>query len=318
MTREPIFLEPVFKERIWGGTKLRDLFGYDIPSDHTGECWAVSAHPNGQSTVANGACKGMPLGKLWAEHKELFGTAAERSEVFPLLTKVLDASQDLSVQVHPDDEYARAHENGELGKTECWYVLAAEPGAEIIYGHTAKSRKELEAMIREGRWNELLSRVQVKPGDFFYVPSGTIHALGAGIVVLETQQSSDTTYRVYDYDRTDAEGNKRELHLEQAIRVTTVPHVDAETSYKVEQAGDAAITTYVSNDFFTVQKLVLDGSLTVESRETFRICSVIAGSGSLHVGGQEYALGMGQHFIIPADSGSLRFAGRMELIVSWL
>jgi len=318
MIREPIFLEPVFKERIWGGTKLRDLFGYNIPSPNTGECWAVSAHPNGQSTVINGTYKGTPLDKLWAEHKGLFGTAAKRSEVFPLLTKVLDASQDLSVQVHPDDEYARIHENGELGKTECWYVLDAEPGAEIIYGHTAKSRDELEAMIREGRWNELLSRVQVKPGDFFYVPSGTIHALGAGIVVLETQQSSDTTYRVYDYDRTDADGNKRELHLEQAIRVTTVPHVDAETSYIVEQADDATITTYVSNDFFTVQKLKLGGFLTAEEKDTFRIYSVIAGSGRLSLNGQEYPLSLGQHFIIPAHSGSFRLDGHLELIVSWL
>jgi len=317
MTREPIFLEPVFKERLWGGTKLRDLFGYNIPTSNTGECWAVSAHPNGSSTVINGVYKGTPLDRLWAEHKELFGSAAERSDVFPLLTKVLDASQDLSVQVHPDDEYARKHENGELGKTECWYVLDAEPGAEIIYGHTAKSRDELEAMIRAGRWDELLSRVQVKPGDFFYVPSGTIHALGAGIVVLETQQSSDTTYRVYDYDRTDAEGNKRELHLEQAIRVTTVPHVDAETSYKAEQAGDATITTYVSNEFFTVQKLELGGSLTVDGSDTFRIYSVISGSGNVSMDGREYPLSLGQHFIIPAHSGSFLMKGNMELIVSW-
>lgn len=317
MLREPIFLEPVFKERIWGGTKLSKLFGYPIPSSTTGECWAVSAHPNGQSTVVNGMFKGTTLGELWAEHKELFGTAAESSDVFPLLTKVLDASQDLSVQVHPDDAYANKHENGELGKTECWYVLDAEPGAEIIYGHTAKSRDELEAMIREGRWEELLRRVQVKPGDFFYVPSGTIHALGSGIVVLETQQSSDTTYRVYDYDRTDADGNKRELHLEQAIQVTTVPHVDAETSYKVEQAEDTRITTYVANEFFTVQRAELDGSLTVEEADTFRIYSVIAGSGSLSLDGQAYPLSKGQHFIVPARSGSYRFEGNMELIVSW-
>lgn len=318
MLREAIFLEPVFKERIWGGTKLNRLFGYTIPSELTGECWAVSAHPNGQSIVKNGTFAGMPLGELWANHKELFGEAAARSEVFPLLTKILDASKDLSVQVHPDDAYAMENENGELGKTECWYILDAEPGAEIIYGHTAATREELSAMIADGRWDDLLCKVEVKPGDFFYVPSGTIHALGEGIVVLETQQSSDTTYRVYDYDRTDADGNKRELHLDRAIEVTTVPHARVESVYQISEEDDAKITTFVSNSFFTVQKLELTGAWQADGRPTFRIFSVIHGSGKLDMNGHSYEFHKGDHWIIPAHAGSFRLEGHAELIVSWL
>lgn len=221
---EPYFLKPVFHEKIWGGTKLHDDFGYDIPSDHTGECWAISAHPHGPATVENGPYAGMTLDQVWAQHRDVFGNA--KGDVFPLLTKILDASEDLSVQVHPDDAYAAEHEH-ELGKTECWYVIAAEPGATMIYGHHAKTREQLAEWINNGEWDKLLRRVPVKAGDFLYVPSGTIHAVGKGIMVLETQQSSDTTYRLYDWDRVDkTTGKKRELHLQQSIDTTNVPHHD--------------------------------------------------------------------------------------------
>lgn len=139
MNREPLFLEPVFQERIWGGTRLAEQFGYRIPSERTGECWAISAHPNGQTTVKNGPFQGKMLGELWDEHRELFGHFP--SDRFPLLTKILDANDDLSVQVHPDDEYARTYENGELGKTECWYVIDCEEDAEIVFGHHARTKK---------------------------------------------------------------------------------------------------------------------------------------------------------------------------------
>ena len=197
MSLQPLFFEPVFKERIWGGEQLKS-FGYELPSTQTGECWAFAAHSNGQSIVKNGEYKGLSLGELWEDQRQLFGNIA--GDRFPLLTKILDAAQDLSVQVHPDDEYGLKHE-GDLGKTECWYIIDCEEGAQIIYGHTAQTREDLATMIHEGKWDELLTKVPVKPGDFFFVPSGTVHAIGAGIVILETQQNSDTTYRVYDYDR---------------------------------------------------------------------------------------------------------------------
>ncbi|MEC2344135.1 mannose-6-phosphate isomerase, class I [Paenibacillus barengoltzii] len=311
---EPIFLQPIFQERIWGGTKLRDLFGYDIPNDHTGECWAVSAHPNGQSVVKNGPYQGMKLGDLWTSHPELFRSS---SKVFPLLTKILDASDDLSVQVHPDDEYAGKYENGELGKTECWYIVDAEPGAVIIYGHEAKTKEELVSMIENGEWDRFLTKVPVKPGDFFYVPSGTLHALGKGIVVLETQQSSDTTYRVYDYDRRDKDGNTRELHLEKAIDVTTVPQAYEPISYVTTQRGGLTVTSFVSNSFFTVEKWNVSGEETeVAANQKYTIFSVLAGNGKLTAGGQSYDLAKGEHFILPAGFGPYRLSGELEMIMS--
>ncbi len=157
--QEPMFLKPVFQEKIWGGSRLRSVFGFDIPNDKIGEDWAISAHPHGVSVVENGEFKGKRLDELWSEHKELFGHPSE--PVFPLLIKILDAEDDLSVQVHPDDAYGMKHE-GELGKTECWYIIDAEPGAEIIYGHHAKTREELAEMIKDGRWDDLLKKVPVK------------------------------------------------------------------------------------------------------------------------------------------------------------
>jgi len=310
---EPIFLQSVFQERIWGGQKLKQLFGYDIPYEHTGEYWAVSAHPNGQSIVKSGPYQGMLLGELWNSHPELFNSS---STVFPLLTKLLDASDDLSVQVHPNDAYAGAHENGELGKTECWYIVAAEPGACIIYGHEAKTKHELESMIAAGNWDSLLTKVPVKAGDFFYVPSGTIHALGKGIVVLETQQSSDTTYRVYDYDRRDKDGNTRELHLEKAIDVTTVPQAYQAVSYDTKEIENGVITTFVSNSFFTVEKWNVDGKASFPEAKQYTICSVIDGNGELSINGQSYPLVKGNHFILPISSGGFQLNGKLELIIS--
>lgn len=156
---EPLFFKPVFKERIWGGTALRS-FGYDIPSEITGECWAFSAHPHGQSIVKNGSLAGKNLEELWENHHELFGNI--EGDRFPLLTKILDANQDLSVQVHPNDDYAKVHENGELGKTECWYIIDCQEGAEIIFGHHANTKDELTTMIAENKWDELLNKVPVK------------------------------------------------------------------------------------------------------------------------------------------------------------
>lgn len=311
---EPIFLNPVFQERIWGGTKLKTLFGYDIPSSKTGECWAVSAHPNGQSTVRDGQFAGLKLGELWAEHQELFHS---NSKVFPLLTKLLDASDDLSVQVHPDDAYAGEHENGELGKTECWYIVDAEPGAEIVYGHEATSKEQLVSWVNEGKWDELLTKITVKPGDFFYVPSGTIHALGKGIVVLETQQSSDTTYRVYDYDRKDSQGNTRELHLEKAIDVTTIPQRYVPTEHETTRQGETEITTFVSNHFFTVQKWEVKGPSAFNPSEKYQIFSVLNGQGELKANGTTYPAAKGDHFILPVGFGPYELQGNLQLIVSW-
>ena len=311
---QPLFLEPVFKERIWGGTELRKEFGYDIPTDHTGECWAISAHPNGPSVIANGPFAGVTLDKLWDEHPEVFGHPKE--EVFPLLTKILDANMDLSVQVHPDDSYAKVHENGELGKTECWYIIDCKEDADMIFGHNAKTKEELVQQMNEGNWEELLRRVKIKPGDFFFVPSGTIHALCEGTLVLETQQSSDTTYRVYDYGRRDADGNLRDLHLEKAIDVTTVPHEGYVTVPKTESNGDTTVTTYVESDFFSVYKWDVNGTTTFHFNDDYLLVSVIKGEGKLIHQGENYSLHKGSHFIIPVGFGEFELTGDCQLIVS--
>ncbi|ULT56690.1 mannose-6-phosphate isomerase, class I [Neobacillus drentensis] len=311
---QPLFLKPVFKERIWGGTTLQQEYGYNIPSENTGECWAISAHPNGLSVIENGPYTGITLDILWREHPELFGNPKE--QVFPLLTKILDANMDLSVQVHPDDAYARVNENGELGKTECWYIIDCKEDADMIFGHNAKTREELVDQITEGKWNELLRRVKIKPGDFFYVPSGTIHALCEGTLVLETQQSSDTTYRVYDYDRRDSAGNLRELHLERAIDVTTVPHQDGEAVQRVEEQENVKITTLVESEFFSVYKWEVQGSALFSFDDHYLLLSVINGEGALLHNGEEYRLKKGTHLIVPVGIGEFEISGQCEIILS--
>lgn len=312
--KQPIFLTPTFQERIWGGTKLATEFNYEIPSDLTGECWAVSGHQNGQSVVTDGPYKGYKLGELYQEKKELFGN--HPSEVFPLLTKILDANQDLSIQVHPNDEYANKNENGELGKTECWYVIDCEEGAEIIFGHTAETREEFVARVDKGEWDELLTRISVKPGDFFYVPSGTIHALCAGVLILETQQSSDTTYRVYDYDRQDQAGNTRELHIEKSIDVSTIPHENTSVTPVVDKHEGATVTTYVKAEYFTVYKWDISGSYASVQTQPFIIASVIDGKGQLETSEGTFKLQKGDHFILPCELGNYTIHGDISIIAS--
>ncbi|WP_409293044.1 mannose-6-phosphate isomerase, class I [Peribacillus sp. SCS-37] len=311
---QPLFLKPVFQERIWGGTALRDKFGYSIPSEKTGECWAISAHPNGPSFVENGPHAGMSLNGLWKAEPGLFGNPTK--EVFPLLTKILDAAMDLSVQVHPDDTYAAQHEKGELGKTECWYIVDCKEDADMIFGHTASTREELEKKIEEGKWDELLRRVKIKPGDFFYVPSGTIHALLEGTLVLEIQQSSDTTYRVFDYNRRDDKGNLRELHLDKAIDVTTIPHEDCRNTNQSESVPGAEITSFIQSEFFSVSEWDVKGKASLSYPETYLLASVIEGSGTLGADGEVYKLNKGQHFIVPIGIKELTIEGDCRLIVS--
>ncbi|MDF2699685.1 MAG: mannose-6-phosphate isomerase, type 1 [Haloplasmataceae bacterium] len=306
-----LFLEPIFQSRIWGGTKLRDSFNYNIPNDLTGECWAISAHKNGDCTIINGPLEGKKLSVVYRDNRELFNDC--ESATFPLLTKILDANDDLSIQVHPDDEYAMKNEN-DLGKTECWYILDCQENAEIVFGHHAKTKEELVKLIANNEWDQLLKRVKVEPGDFFYVPSGTIHALCKGLLVLETQQSSDTTYRVYDYNRKDASGNTRQLHVNQAIEVTNVPHVDYLYNREVVKFDHAMITTYVKSDFFTVEKWQVEGSLNTKYNHKFLLVSVLKGEG--HFLGEP--IKKGDHFIVTSINDKIHCQGNFELMVSYL
>ncbi|HEY4554676.1 MAG TPA: mannose-6-phosphate isomerase, class I [Bacillaceae bacterium] len=314
--REPIFLEPVFQERIWGGEKLKTQFNFEIPSSQTGEAWVISAHPNGPSVIQNGELAGKTLADAWELYGEIFKKKGASEGNYPLLVKILDAAEDLSVQVHPDDHFAQAEEGVPFGKTECWYVISAEENAEIVLGHHASSRNEFREMIEKGEWNKLLRRVKVKPGDFVYVPSGTIHAIGKGIVILETQQSSDITYRVYDYDRTDQAGNKRDLHLERSIQVAAVPHQDAVTEEKQTFYGDLAEKQLVKEKYFTVYHWKLTGKAVRKLKADFLQVSVISGEATLTMNGKSHALGKGSNFILPNGIGEFTLEGNAEFIVS--
>lgn len=313
--KEPVFLQPVFQERIWGGNKLQQLFDYDIPNHMTGEAWVISAHEKGPSIVKNGALRGKTLSEIWRGYPALFGfTTAEND--FPLLIKILDANDNLSVQVHPDDRYAKELAGENCGKTECWYIIDCEEDAEIIIGHKAHSREEFEDMVNNGDWQNLLHSVKVKKGDFVYVPSGTLHAIGKGIVILETQQSSDLTYRVYDYDRTDAEGKKRELHLKEAITVTTYPHKEAMQEPIKEDRENLISTRLIEEEYFTVYHWHIHGRTETPLATGFLMVSVISGEGLIRTEESESRIKKGDNFIVPVTIGDYFIEGYLELIVS--
>lgn len=311
MQERPIlFLKPVFKQMLWGGSKLSTEFGYQIPGDDTGECWAISAHPNGDCEVREGIYEGKTLSELWQEHRELFGDLD--LDRFPLLTKIIDARDDLSIQVHPNDAYAGEHENGSLGKTECWYVLDCPEDAALVVGHNASTREELQKMVEQGRWGELIREIPVKKGDFIQINPGTVHAIKGGLMILETQQNSDITYRVYDYDRL-TDGKPRQLHVKQSIDVITVPAPSAKDSVRfVDDLPKNVMNELISCDYYTVWKLDVTKPVVVEQKYPFLSMSVIEGEGI--VNGQ--MIRKGDHFILPAGIGEVTLQGDMKIIAS--
>lgn len=306
MNKELLFFEPVFKTLVWGGNRMRDVYGYDIPSENTGECWAISAHPNGDCVCISQPFKGMTLSKIWNTYPEVFGNFG--GDRFPLLLKVIDAASDLSIQVHPDDHYARLHENGSLGKTECWYILECDENAKLVIGHNARSREELISMIDEGRFCELIREVPIKKGDFIQIDPGTVHAIKGGVMLLETQENSDVTYRLYDYDRL-FEGKKRELHLAQSKEVITIP---AKENAVVSTSSDRPFEVLIECDHYRVLKINVKERATLEDNASLRLVSCVEGEGSVN----GIPLKKGQHFIVPKDYGELLFRGRMTLISS--
>ena len=307
---EILFLAPVFKQMLWGGSQLRDKFGYEIPGDDTGECWAVSAHPNGDCTVKEGKYQGETLSGLWEKHPELFGGPG--TDRFPLLVKIIDAKDDLSIQVHPNDGYAKIHENGSLGKTECWYILDCPEDASLVIGHNAGSKEELEEMVHQGKWEELIRQVPVKKGDFIQIDPGTVHAIRGGLMILETQQNSDITYRVYDYGRLTG-GKPRQLHVEQSIDVITVPAPTPKDSVKPAAAlPKNVMNELISCDYYRVWKLDMDEPVSFGQEYPFLIMSVIEGEGSVNGKG----IKKGDHFILPSGFGQVELQGKMQLVAS--
>lgn len=215
---EILKLQPCGKDYLWGGTRLRDEYGKKIDLTPLAETWECSIHPDGSSMIANGEFKGQTLSSVLKQHPEYLGSKVKDGEL-PVLVKFIDAKQDLSVQVHPDDVYAREHE-GDNGKTEMWYVIDAEEGSSLIYGFKHKVTEEiLRKAVKTGTLERHLQKVEVHKGDTYFVPAGTVHGIGAGILIAEIQESSNVTYRVYDYDRVDKNGQKRELHFDRAVQV---------------------------------------------------------------------------------------------------
>jgi len=306
-----LFLEPVLKSMIWGGNKLETEFGFHIPNNHTGECWAISAHQNGDCTIKNGIYHGYTLSWLWENHKEEFGYA--EGDVFPLLIKIIDAKEDLSIQVHPDAEYARRNENWALGKTECWYVLDCEKDGEIIIGHNAKDKQELRDMVYSDQWDKLIKVQAIKKGDFFQIEPGTIHAIKKGTLILETQQNSDITYRLYDYGRLE-NGKPRELHIEKSIDVINCPHVNIEVGKKVKETEQYQIEELIHCDQYTVEKVILHGEQSFIQDKKFKNVTVISGSGTV----DSINVKKGDSFLLPFNYGTYQLRGNMELIISYI
>lgn len=286
----PLRFEPIFKERIWGGRKLADLFGKKLPAGKKiGESWEIVDRPDAQSVVSSGPLKGKTLHQLWTEYRsQIFGNLSD-SERFPLLIKILDAQQTLSLQVHPPAE--KASEFGGEPKTECWYVAAAEPGAELFVGFGKPTAPdEFKHHIEQGSVGDCLHSIEVKKGDAMFLPSGRFHAIGAGNVLIEVQQNSDTTYRVFDWNRLDDSGKPRQLHVEQALEC--IDYEDLAPKL-IEQKGEVVVRT----ELFEIEKWDLDSPRESVPKGKFAIVCCL--SGKLSCANVE--LVPGQFLLVPAS-----------------
>jgi len=307
----PIRFKPEFKERVWGGRAL-ERFGLALPEGVIGEGWMIGDHPNGTTRATGGELDGLGLDEIRERYgREFFGTRGYAGEGgrFPLLIKLLDCNDDLSVQVHPSDSYPGLPA-GELGKTEMWYVLDAAPGAKIIYGlKDGIGREELQAAIDEGRIMDSLQEVPVEAGDAFYIPAGTVHALCAGVLVAEIQQNSDTTYRLYDYNRPGLDGKLRELHIEDSLNVIAYSGAGA-TRIKTAGSKPGEWVELAKSPYFTVHKGIVDGEERLStSPESFVILVIADGTGTLGWADGSQEVKAGECFLLPANLGAYRLEG---------
>jgi len=317
----PLTFIPVLKDYLWGGRNLEKL-GRELPSGVTAESWEIAAHPDGTTPVASGHFAGRPLSEVQAElGLDLIGRknawAHERGK-FPLLVKLLDANQPLSVQVHPDDEYASQHEGNELGKTEMWVILHAEPGAKIILGvKKGTTAATLQQAISGGTLEPLLHHIPVKRGDHVCVPAGSLHAILGGVLIAEIQQNSNTTYRVYDWNRLDKKGRPRALHFEDSLAVINFEQVEPGLSPRKFLARRNGVTRYglCENRYFTVERVEMaSGSKFLGdcTGETFEIWGLLEGNMRLATGSGEYAFSPVRFVLLPAALGPFRLVSETE------
>lgn len=315
---EILSLYPTLKETIWGGRTLIDDYGFETDGDNAAEAWLLSCHKDGPSFVLNGEYKGKTLSEvIEAEGREVLGTNNRDIRDFPVLIKIIDARDKLSVQVHPDDDYAYKYEN-ENGKTEAWYVLKCDEGASLIYGvNHDMEREDFAAAIENGTLLDDVNVVPVKPGDVVFIPSGMLHAIGEGILLAEVQQSSNSTYRVFDYMRRDKNGNLRELHVKKAVDVMNLSVTDVNFSAEgsPEKTGDALKTYLTGCQYFKMTRVELDGAYTDTADETsFVSLLVLDGEGKITSADGEIALKKGSSIFIPAAKGEYTVSGKLEIL----
>ncbi len=314
----PMRLAPAFKDYLWGGERLKTEYGKKTDMSPLAESWELSCHKDGPSIIASGPDAGKTLPEYIAAHPACVGTR-HKGGVFPVLIKLIDAAKPLSVQVHPDDAYAQRVE-GEPGKTEMWYVVDAEPGAKLYYGFQhAVTREEAARRIADNTLTDVLNAVPVKKGDVFFIESGTLHAIGGGILIAEIQQNSNTTYRVFDYGRLGADGKPRALHVEKALDVARLapPTRPVGPQGQPETEGDCTSTLLASCEYFTTKRLDVAGSVTLTADAgSFHSLLCLAGSGAIIHNGQAAAFTKGGSFFLPAGLGEYTIAGRAELILT--
>lgn len=311
----PLTFNPILKDRIWGGTKIKELLNKEISSPTTGESWEIATVSGDVSIVKKGALQGKSLNELLQSYpQEILGTKvyAQYGNQFPLLFKFLDAHQDLSIQLHPNDELAKKRHNS-FGKTEMWYVMQADTEAEIIVGFKQKSSPEEYLQHLESKTlTSILQKIKVKQGDVFFLETGTIHAIGAGIVIAEIQQTSDITYRVYDWDRVDANGKARELHIDLALEAINYNKVQAQKEYSKNTNTANQIVTC---PYFTTNYIPLDGNMKfLGDKTTFKVIMCTDGEFDLGYDTHKETFKKGDTVLLPAILNEYNLTGKASLL----
>lgn len=316
---QPLRLHPCYKEYLWGGKKLKTSFGKTDAPEVTAESWELASHRDGASVVAEGELRGKTLAELGELDRAAFWGSDCAGEDFPILVKLIDAAKDLSVQVHPSDETALA-EKGEQGKAEMWYIVDCEPGAALYLGFSQQiTQEELRRCATDGTICQVLNRVPVQRGDVFFILPGTVHAIGAGIVIAEIQQNSNTTFRIFDYHRKGADGKPRPLHLERAAEVAScAPLLPEECRANGEVAfPEFTLTEMFSCRYFRAYRL--DVTQEVEMKcdgRSFQHLLCVEGEGEIHCGGEAYSLRRGDSFFMPAALGRYIIEGQCRVLLS--
>lgn len=312
---EILKLKPVFKDYIWGGNRLRTEFGFESEYDIMAEGWMLAARNDGENTVVGGKFDGQPFSQVIDGNPEYLGANGRKFPFFPLLIKLIDAKSDLSVQVHPNDEYAMK-KAGEFGKTECWYILDCDEDAELIFGFNKEiSREEFRRSVEDGTFLQYVNREKVKKGDLFFIEAGTLHAIGKGILLAEIQQNSNITYRVYDYGRLGADGKPRPLHIENAIDVTDCvpPKSEAKGAGEIREFEEFSVQSLVSCDLFTVDKYTARGNFSLTA-DNASFLSLLITDGSGKIGGIDVK--KGDSLFVPAGFGEFTLCGNFDMILS--